>query len=90
MLTRTGSMKSNDPDSDATWLKSLGYFSIIIGDIAACTGIGVGLGYLAMSRWGAPWWVLMFSSMAGLVLAFYRLYRMTMRDAAEQKSEKEK
>lgn len=81
-------MKEKDPKSDAAWLRSLGYFSIIIGDIAACTGIGIGIGYLAMHRWGAPWWVLMISSMAGLVLAFYRLYRMTMRDAAKEEKDK--
>jgi F0F1-type ATP synthase assembly protein I len=73
-------MKKNDPQADSTWLRSLGYFSVIIGDITACTGLGVGLGYLAWSRWGAPWWVLMMTSMAGLILAFYRLYRMTLRE----------
>lgn len=72
---------SSPKDSDdSNWMRSLGYFSIILGDIAGYTGAGVGLGYLAWKKWNAPWWVLLLSSMAGLALAFYRLYRLTVRD----------
>jgi hypothetical protein len=78
MLTDACSMK-NDEDSQAQW-RSLGYFSIIIGDIAGFTGAGIGLGYLAWKKLGAPWWVIMPTSMAGLVLAFYRIYKLTQRD----------
>jgi F0F1-type ATP synthase assembly protein I len=72
-------------DDDSNWVRSLGYFGIIIGDIVGCTGAGVGFGYLAWNKWGAPWWVLLISSMVGLILAFYRLYRMIQRDSDAEK-----
>ena len=79
-------MSNNDASGDSNWARSLGYFGIILGDIAGCTGAGVGLGYLAWKKWDAPWWVLLLTSMSGLCLAFYRLYRMTMRDAAAEEN----
>jgi hypothetical protein len=67
-------------DDDSNWKRSLGYFSVIIADLAGFTGLGVGLGYFAWKKWNAPWWVLLLTSTAGLSLAFYQLYRMMLKD----------
>lgn len=79
----------SEPDKTpeaSNWVRSLGYFSVILGDIAGCTGVGVGVGYLAWKKWGAPGWILLITSSAGLTLAFYRLYRMVLRDSQADKS----
>ena len=70
-------------NSQAKWIKSLGYFSVTVSEIAALTGAGVGLGYLAVKKWNAPEWVILITSMAGLMLAMFRLHRMTRRDMEE-------
>jgi hypothetical protein len=76
MLTGSDSMSQDD----SNWMRSLGYFGAIVGDIAGCSGIGIAIGYLAWKKLGLPWWVIMLTSMGGLAFAFYRIYRMTMRD----------
>jgi hypothetical protein len=73
------------PQSD---LRSLGYFAVIVWEIVGFTGAGVGIGYYAFSHWGAPWWVLLMTSMGGLVVAMYRLYKMTERDMGSDGREK--
>ncbi len=65
--------ESNRPE----WIKSLGLLSVIVADLLGYTGAGVGIGYLAWAKWGAPWWVLVLTSMTGLALAMYRLYKMS-------------
>jgi RsiW-degrading membrane proteinase PrsW (M82 family) len=90
MLIGDRSMKDEDLQSPgdavsaekdrAQWLRSLGYLSIILGDIVGFTGVGVGIGYYTWKKWNAPWWVLLLTSMGGLTLSFYRLYKMTQRD----------
>ena len=91
MLNRLAFMPSQTegPDKDrpdhaeeqneqkAAWVKNLGLFSAIVGDMIGCTGAGVGLGYFAMKKWNAPWWVLFITTTAGLVLAMVRLYRIS-------------
>ena len=72
-------MKKDD-DSQAEWMRSLGYFSIIVADIAGYSGAGIAIGYFAWKKWNAPWWVLLLTSTAGLTFSFYRLYKMTQRD----------
>jgi hypothetical protein len=62
------------------WMRSLGYFSAIMGDLAGFTGAGVALGYFAWKKWNAPWWVILVTTMAGLSISMYRLYKMTQRD----------
>jgi hypothetical protein len=85
MLTGWSYMEKDDASS---WMRSLGYFSIIVGDIAGYTGAGVGIGYLAWKKWGAPWWVLLLTSVTGLTLAFYRLYRLILKDESQNPSPK--
>ncbi len=65
---------------DGQGLKKLGLFAVIIGDLVGCTGAGVGLGYLAMTKWNAPWWVLLLSTSAGLSVAFYQLYKVSQKE----------
>lgn len=67
----------NQPDDR---LRKLGLFAVIVGDLLGYTGAGVGLGYFAWSRWGAPWWVLLLTTSLGLILAFYQLYRVVRKD----------
>ena len=74
MLTRTRSM------TDKNWMRSLGYFSLIIGDLVGFTGAGIALGYFAWKKWNAPWWVILLSSVSGLTLSMYRLYKVTQKD----------
>ena len=61
-------------EEQKNWAKSLGLFSFIIADLLVCSGLGVGAGYWAWKHWGAPFWVIILTSMVGLGVAFYRLY----------------
>ena len=78
MLTRTRFMKNKSEDGGL--FRSLGLFGLIVSDTLICSGIGIGLGYYLWKSLGAPWWVLVLTSVAGLVLAFYRLYKYAERD----------
>ena len=73
--------KSDESETRAPWVKDLGLLGVIVGDMIGYSGAGVGLGWLAYRKWGAPWWVLLLTSLAGLVLAFYRIYQMTVDKA---------
>jgi hypothetical protein len=66
--------------NDGRGLKKLGLFTVIIGDLMGYTGAGIGIGYFAWTKWGAPWWVLPLTSIAGLSLAFYRVYQIAQRE----------
>lgn len=77
------SPREGQPD----WARSLGLFSVIVSELVGFTGVGIGVGYWAWSRWGAPWWVLLLTSMAGLIGAFYRIYLFSMR--VEKRNEEE-
>jgi F0F1-type ATP synthase assembly protein I len=68
------------PDPKKNWAKSLGLLGVITADLLGFTGIGIGLGYWLWKKLGMPWWVLIFCTMAGLVLAFYRLYEISKKD----------
>jgi F0F1-type ATP synthase assembly protein I len=61
-------------------LKNLGLFAVIVGDLMGYTGAGIGIGYLAWVKLGAPWWVLLVTTLAGLGLAFYRVYQVSQRE----------
>jgi hypothetical protein len=62
------------------WVKGLGLFSVIVGDLLGFTGAGVGIGYWAWKKWGAPWWVLLLTTTAGLGLAMWQMYRVSQRE----------
>ena len=62
------------------WAKKFGLASVMMVDILGYYGAGVGIGYLAWNKLGWPWWVILLTSTAGLVLAMYRLYRMFIRE----------
>jgi len=61
-------------------IRQIGLLAIIVSDLVGFVGAGVGIGYLAWTKWGAPWWVLLLSSLVGLTLAFYRIYRVSQRE----------
>ena len=71
----------NQPSGDrASQLRTFGLFSVIVMDLVGYTGAGIGLGYYLWKKQGAPWWVLLVFSMAGLSLAMYRLYQISKKD----------
>jgi hypothetical protein len=61
-------------------IRQVGLLSVILWDLLGITGIGIGLGYLAWAKWGAPWWVLLLSSLGGMTLGFYRIYQISKRE----------
>lgn len=61
-------------------LRQIGLLTVIISELIGYTGAGIGIGYLAWSKWSAPWWVLLLSSLLGLGLAFYRMYLVSQRE----------
>lgn len=61
------------------WVRTLGIFSVIVTDLVGYTGAGVALGYFAWKKWGAPWWVVLGASLAGLALAMYRVYQVSQK-----------
>ncbi|NBU20568.1 hypothetical protein EBS43_03995 [bacterium] len=61
-------------------LKKLGLLTVIVGDLLGYTGAGVGLGYLAWQKLKLPWWVLLVSTLAGLFLAFFRIYEISKKE----------
>jgi F0F1-type ATP synthase assembly protein I len=62
------------------WVKSLGYFGVIIGELLGGSAVGLGLGWLLWQKAGLPSITLLFTGMAGLGAAFYRIYKLTQRD----------
>jgi len=67
----------NQPGSK---LKKIGLLSFIVGDLLGYTGAGVGLGYLAWKKLNFPWWVLLITSLLGLVLAFIKIYQISKKE----------
>jgi hypothetical protein len=62
------------------WAKGLGLFGVITGELLGASVIGIGTGYLLWKKVGLPWWVLLVCSVAGLSVAFYRLYLISRKD----------
>jgi tetrahydromethanopterin S-methyltransferase subunit D len=79
-LDKSQNENSSENSKDGQGLKKLGLFAVIIGDLVGFTGAGVALGYFAMTKWEAPWWVLLLSTSAGLCLAFYQLYKISQKE----------
>ncbi len=78
MLTGSNFMGENGPER--AWARKLGLLSVIVVDLVGYSGAGIALGYLATSQLGAPWWVILMTSLAGLSLAIYRLYVIAKRE----------
>jgi hypothetical protein len=78
MLTGINFMGEQEPPN--AWVRQLGMLSVIVVDLLGYTGGGIALGYLATRKLGAPWWVLLLTSVAGLSLAMYRLYQRSRKD----------
>lgn len=60
-------------------LKSIGLLSIVVADLVGYTGAGIGLGWYLTKYWSAPWWCLLLTSIAGLTLAFYQIYKVSKK-----------
>lgn len=73
-------MPKTNPEDRKLWIRNLGLLSVIVSDLLGFTGVGIGIGYLLWAKLGAPWWVLVLSSSAGLSLAMYRMYRFTQKN----------
>ena len=78
MLTGSSFMKQKEnPDGSNAWVRQLGLFSVIVGDLVGYTGAGVALGYLAQTKLHFSWWVMPITSLVGLCLSMYRIYLRT-------------
>ena len=73
-------MKNEQDQKPEAMLRKFGLFAVIIGDLVGFTGAGVALGFWAWSKWGAPWWVMLLSSLFGMSCAFYKIYRMSQKE----------
>ena len=73
-------MEDKKQDSRDGQFRKFGLLGTIVSDLLGYTGAGIGIGYLAWSRWGAPWWVLLLSSLIGMTYAFYRLYLISNKE----------
>ncbi len=67
-------------DRRPDWVRQLGMFGVIVTDVVGYTSAGIAVGYLAWNKLGAPWWMIVITSMAGLGLAMYQVYRLTRRE----------
>lgn len=81
MLTGSSLMKNHG--SEQQWLKTMQLFSLIVSDLVVTIGIGVGSGYLAWKKWNAPRWVPLLTGLVGIVVAFYRLIKLTEKRTNE-------
>ena len=73
-------MPDGNQSESGSQLKKLGLACVIIADWIGFTLAGVGIGYWAWTRWNAPIWVLFLTSLTGLGLAFYRLYKLIQKE----------
>jgi hypothetical protein len=70
------------PNRDPTnrFARGIGLFSVIVADLVGYPLAGAAVGYGLWKKLGAPWVVLPIFGVAGLVLAFYRLYQVSKKD----------
>jgi F0F1-type ATP synthase assembly protein I len=70
-----------DPNQDKEgWVKGVGLLGVITVELLGASIVGIGSGYLLWKKAGFPWWTLLVCSVAGLSVAFYRLYLISRRD----------
>ena len=65
------------------WVKSLGYFGVIIGQLVGGTVVGLGVGWLLWKKLGLPSWTPMATTLLGVTAAFYRINQLTQSDSKE-------
>jgi F0F1-type ATP synthase assembly protein I len=65
------------PDLQQEWVKSLGYFGVIIGELVGATAVGLGAGWLLWKKAGLPSWTVMVTASVGVAAAFYRINKLT-------------
>lgn len=70
-------MKNQDPDRE--WVRQFGLFGVIVADFVGLTVAGFGVGYLAWTKLGAPWWLMIITGLLGVGLAVYRLILLSKR-----------
>ena len=68
-----------NPSQRPEWVRDLGLFMIIVTEVMAATGIGLGAGYYLWKKSGFPSWTAALCSLLGLALAMFRVYRFTQR-----------
>lgn len=68
--------ESDFPNSRQQILRDFAIFGLAATEILVFTGAGIGLGYLAWTRWGFPWWIILVTSLSGLTLAMIQLWRL--------------
>ena len=73
-------MTGSGPEGDREWVRTLGLFTIIIGELIGYTGSGILVGYGFVRFAGAPRWTIAVTGALALVLAFHQIYRMAKRN----------
>ena len=70
-------MENREPDEGSeNPLKKLGLFAVIVADLLGYTAAGAGLGWLAWQKAGFHWIFLLLGGLAGMGLAFYKIYKL--------------
>ena len=72
-------------DSSRSWAKGLALFVVIIETLIGYNAVGIGAGWFAWKRWGAPWWVILVTALVALTLSMHRLYQLSQKDWDEEK-----
>lgn len=75
-----GNPKGEPTGEKESWVKGVGLFGVITGELLGASFVGIGTGYLLWKKVGLPWWSLLVCSLVGLGVAFYRLYLISQRN----------
>lgn len=66
----------SEPPKGSDWIRDLGIFGIVVGEVITWTGIGLGLGYLLRTRVGSGDLVWVLCTGAGFTVAILRISRL--------------
>jgi hypothetical protein len=64
-----------EPEGGSPILRDFALFGLIVADLMGYTGAGIALGWGLWKKLGAPSWVLLLTTGAGLVVAMVRVYQ---------------
>jgi hypothetical protein len=68
-----------NPQDKKEWMKGLALLTWVSWEVIAWSGLGTGLGYFAARALGAPTWISLLTGLAGLALAFWRIYKASTK-----------
>jgi hypothetical protein len=65
-------------------LRDFALFGLIVGELLGYTGAGIGLGWWLWKKQGFPVWVLLLTSVAGLILAMMQVARLSRKSEHDE------